>query len=378
MAHRILLIASIENDNFLNKDNIFIPNYTSGRYIAEPTDEPVKQSFAFEYSTGTSNRGENFPNIFLPIMNINAHKNYIEKAANLDLIVKDELIEVILPQIIDKCKDNAMIHLEYFLKRFGCWKQLQISAALGGETWETFEHFKILREFALTHDFISERTHFIERQHAIHPIDWNEENVHIEGIAQLSSLQKTISEYKNNDSKQIDNLAINKWLHINNVLSVEELDKLESIPLPLADAVEEKSYNKYQQTLLFVSDIDDVTKKIEFPDELQKAYEENRDIIQKINIPFAKIKRLFIDIQEANKIRETLYESYKADLDALLASENLENLKYIPFLKYRKNEKSYFIPPHKETPNLIEALEIARKTYPYYDENKFNWKVCSL
>ena len=84
LAHRVLLIANIESNNAINKDINYTPIYDSGKYTKEPLNYPVNQYFAFEYSTGTSNIGENFPTTFLPIMFIDRVGRYLNKARGLD------------------------------------------------------------------------------------------------------------------------------------------------------------------------------------------------------------------------------------------------------------------------------------------------------
>lgn len=376
LAHRILLIASIENNNFMNKDVIFTPVYKSGQYIEELTDEPIKQSFAFEYSTGISNRGENFPNTFLPIMHIESVGKYLQKSGGLEKIIEEQINEELLPKIIDKCRENSKKHLFYFMKRFGCWKELQISAALGGETWDIFTHFKLLQDFALTHDFIHEGKLFILRTNKIQPVDWFHEKMHIEGMAQLTSLHQTILEFNNNNDRYyFDNLSINKWLNINNVLTNEKLLELSKI---IAEPIQEKSFYEYQLQLFVVSNIEDVLKEIIFPSELVDAYTNNKPIINKVkdDIPLFKIKKLYQTTIYANENNEKLYESYKTDLENL--PHNAENVKYIPFLKYKKDEKMYEISGTRKYDSNIEfALQKAHYEYPEYEENKFNWKICS-
>lgn len=376
LAHRILLIASLENNNLMNKDIIFNPVYESGTYTEVPTDKSIEQSFAFEYSTGTSNLGENFPNTFLPIMHIETVGRYLQKSGGLEKIILDKINEEILEHIINECRENAKKHLYYFIKRFGCWKELQISAALGGETWDTFQHFINLRIFALSHDYINDINLFIPRKNIIKHINLNNQTVSIEGFTHSNTLNKIILEYihNNDDDVYVNNLSINQWLYRNHVLQNEKLIELS---VPIDEYVKEKSLYEYQTSLFVVSNIEDVNKKIEFPSELNDAYEHRKNFInkKKSDITYTQIKKLFNDTVFANTKNDEYYQFYKNELKTLEVSPEL--YKYIIFLKYRKDRKEYVITgSHQSDIDIKKALLKAQREYSEYEQNKFNWKIC--
>ena len=379
LAHRVLLIANIESNNAINKDINYTPIYDSGKYTKEPLNYPVNQSFAFEYSTGTSNIGENFPTTFLPIMYIDGVGRYLNKARGLDEDIGEYIIEtIILPYIIEECKNNAREHLLYFLKRFGCWKQLQISAAIGGEAWDTYKHLTLLQRFAFTHDCIYDiqGLTFIERINPIQPVDLNASVPIVGGNnAPLSQILNY-----NNDGILINNFEINSWLHYYNVISSEKLSQLSQQPSSSSDnnVVEEQSFNGYKIKLFKSSSLDDFLGKIiEFPPELMDYYINKKDYINptKGNIPYNKIKNLYDDVQIANNNNLKFYQDYITDLNSVTDSELR---KYIPFLIFTRNNKSY---ESKGFPmsqiNITKALQTIKKRYPEYELNKFNWRICS-
>jgi hypothetical protein len=298
-------------------------------------------------------------------MYIESVVRYLQKSSGLEKRIEEEVNAEVLPKIIDKCRENARKHLFYFMKRFGCWKELQISAALGGETWDTFAHFRVLREFALSHDFINEGKLFIERTNKIKPVNLYDER----GMESL---------HDNTSTDNMDNMSINKWLNTHNVLTHEKLLELSR---PMNQFNKEKSFNEYQTSLLVVSNVEDVRKQVEFPAELLEAYKNNTNIVnkEKDDIPLTKVRKLYNSVRDANEINDKLYELYVRDMLQLEDMSDASELnKYIPFLKYRRDEKMYEITgSRKYDTNLEAALKKARAEYPEYEANKFNWKSCS-
>lgn len=121
---------------------------------------PTCRNFVFEKSTGTSNE-YNFKSVFLPFLRQDKG-NWIHKDGNLDL--KSNIVPSLIKYISTKmcgssknCQSDIKVFLKEFINRFGCWRQLQLSAALAqpGELWTIVPVAIYLREFALTHNWYS-------------------------------------------------------------------------------------------------------------------------------------------------------------------------------------------------------------------------------
>lgn len=117
------------------------------------------ENFAFEKSSGTSNE-ESFRNVFLPILRTNS--GWLAKDSGLSRITVP-ILKVILDELRKEghsreCIVDSAFFLSYLIDRFGCWRQLQISAALSGDekdsTWNVILAARKLKEFALQFNVI--------------------------------------------------------------------------------------------------------------------------------------------------------------------------------------------------------------------------------
>ena len=97
---------------------------------------------------------------------------------------------------------------------------MQISAAIGGETWDTYAHFNLLRSFAFAYDYIHnvEGFTFIERTNPIQPVDLTSLVPIVDG--NTAPLFEILLNYSNNDGILINNFEINSWLHHYLVISL--------------------------------------------------------------------------------------------------------------------------------------------------------------
>lgn len=118
-------------------------------------------NFAFEYSSGTSNV-YNFRNIFLPILRQEAD-GWLNKDGGVGTILLLKQLtfhfrDILKPRrLTEKCMNEMGTFIREFVDRFGCWKQLQISALLAKpeDLWFNTLFFRTLREFVLTHNYCS-------------------------------------------------------------------------------------------------------------------------------------------------------------------------------------------------------------------------------
>ena len=124
------------------------------------TGEIVCHNYAFEKSTGKSNV-HNFRNTFLPIKRID-ESGWIHKDSGLARYVYHVVYHTVL-QIMSaeghtpSCMDEIKLFLHEFLDRFGCWKQLQISAILsdGHDVWGQTHIGQVLKDFVLNHNYVN-------------------------------------------------------------------------------------------------------------------------------------------------------------------------------------------------------------------------------
>lgn len=129
---------------------------------------PTCRNFVFEKSTGKSNVF-NFKSVCLPFLRQDK-SGWIHKDGNLDKKshILSSLINYISPKMRGehlKCQSDIKSFLKEFINRFGCWRQLQLSAALAqpGELWIIVPVARYLREFALTYNWCNPIDLDIER-----------------------------------------------------------------------------------------------------------------------------------------------------------------------------------------------------------------------
>lgn len=121
-------------------------------------------NFAFEKSTGTSNK-YNFKSVYMPIKRQDSD-GWLNKHGGMGGPKSRELMMSILGTVIksdlcglnkDKCKsfNDVDKFLFEFIDRFGCWRQLQLSAALAkpGELWNIVPAAISLKKFAMSHNW---------------------------------------------------------------------------------------------------------------------------------------------------------------------------------------------------------------------------------
>ena len=117
-------------------------------------------NFVFEKSSGTSNE-YNFRNVFLPIMR-HQQSGWLNKASGLDtqcVFYLSKMIYTILKKLghSEECIKESFVFLNEFLSRFGCWKHLQISAALSDiryqDVWNMTVVGEILKDIAFTYNW---------------------------------------------------------------------------------------------------------------------------------------------------------------------------------------------------------------------------------
>lgn len=168
-TRRLLVIASIKNNTINGNDYACDHADQVGNYNYNPNTSTIDQHYALEWSTGKSNKGENFPGTFLPIRHLSPI--YFYKASDLfaygtkQQYLHNYIFNTVLSKVSIPCRENAANHLYFFLKRFGCYKELQISAALGGGIWESnYEEFRQLKTFVLNFDISTNRTTAINEE----------------------------------------------------------------------------------------------------------------------------------------------------------------------------------------------------------------------
>ena len=325
------------------------------------------KSFVFEYSSGKSNIGQNFPNTFLPIKHVEVDC-YIKKSGDLykttlynNVLFNDKLTEFISGS---GCPIEAgMKHLEYFINRFGLWEELQISAALGGgrdtkSVWDIreFPYFQKLREFALNNDYDYETKTFIARSETIDLFNWKE---------------KGYIPFGEDYDKNCDFRIINEWLKQNNCIITYNTEL--SGPIVLNDKNVTFYKIKLRNASYKLTDILDPVFNIQLPKTLDPVPEENEfkkqlnDMINKITTNIPNVRK---------KIEKDLNE---------VEQSSPELLKYKPFLKFKivkgvslQINTDYEIDGEMGNYTTIQsALQKAQELYPYYtDSNPFNWEYC--
>uniref|UniRef100_A0A6C0HGG8 Uncharacterized protein n=1 Tax=viral metagenome TaxID=1070528 RepID=A0A6C0HGG8_9ZZZZ len=325
------------------------------------------EGFAFEYSSGKSNIGQNFPNTFLPIKHVQADC-YIKKSGDLykNILYNNESFDDKLKEFTIGCPTAAgMKHLEYFINRFGVWKELQISAALGGgrdtkSVWDIrgFPYVQKLRDFALNNDYDYDTKTFIPRRETIDLFNWKEE--------------RYIPFGKDYDSN-CDFRAINGWLTDNGCKITYESDLIGPIVV-----LNRSNFNYYKTMLRNTSyKLTDILKadfKIKLPKTLDQVPEEN-DVKKELNEMVVKITTNI----PAVRAKITM------DLKEVEQSSSPDLLKYMPFLKFQivrgpalgpntEYEVDGEMGSHK---TILSALLKAQELYPSYTtSNPFEWDYC--
>jgi hypothetical protein len=324
LTKRIILIASVLNNNSTGNDYECIPKgQQSFKY--KPLVGDNNQSYAFEYSSGTSNPGENFPNTFLPI-NYISPSDWLAKTSKLFWSTHEYLLTYMYNYILEKlpknCRHNAYLHLEYFINRFGCWKEIQISAALGGGIWESdYTEFVELRDFVLNNDIVE-----IEIEEQKKAEVWNEYNKPRYG--------KDVLFYDDPSSKYFIFIKRKSQINYYNFLNMKE-------------------YNRAD--ILFAETLDSITiPKVNYTlKDLLLYWQTNKSgilqIIQDYPMPYEEINSFFT--QKGIKISMD-------ELNFALANPP---------------------PPKKNTEKeTTTTKEVNRKKYPYYTiDNQYEWKICN-
>ena len=117
-------------------------------------------NFAFEKSTGVSNK-YNFKTVWLPILRQDAD-TWLHKDGGLGSLFNSHLLSTLIKYIQgklcekkDRCFVEIALFLKEFLSRFGCWRQLQISAALSkkDELWNIIPTCIVLKDFVLNYNW---------------------------------------------------------------------------------------------------------------------------------------------------------------------------------------------------------------------------------
>jgi hypothetical protein len=116
------------------------------------------KNFAFEWSSGTSNVF-NFKRVYLPILRLDANM-WLNKPGNFQdsWIIGERLKNMYKSQKVKlsaECETDLKNVINEFLPRFGCWSQIQISAALArsDDLWQKTRFFRDIREIALNYNY---------------------------------------------------------------------------------------------------------------------------------------------------------------------------------------------------------------------------------
>ena len=142
------LFIIVEDTSFQEQDNDCYGHRTS----------PVCKNYAFLQSTGKSNV-HNFKNTFLPFKRIDA-SGWIHKDGGLDTYVYNVVYNILIKAMESlqcECLGQTKLFLNEFLCRFGCWKQLQISAMLsdGSDIWGQTHMGEELKKFVMNHNYVT-------------------------------------------------------------------------------------------------------------------------------------------------------------------------------------------------------------------------------
>jgi len=161
------------------------------------------RNFVFEKSTGKSNVF-NFKSVCLPFLRQDK-SGWIHKDGNIKhqptiLFYLEKYISDKMRGISENCQSDIKLFLKEFIDRFGCWRQVQLSAALAqpGELWTVVPVARYLREFALTYNWLS----------------WN--------LPDIESDQKKLETYlKDNEEFDLDvSILRKKYAYTNQVVNV--------------------------------------------------------------------------------------------------------------------------------------------------------------
>ena len=330
---------------------VFLIAHLDDTYCDEPAD--AKYGLAFEYSSGTSNPGQNYPNTFLPI-------RYVEKSCHMkksEYLYSDKLDGNIDLSLFSGSCPSAELHLEYFMNRFRCWKELQISAALGGgrdarSAWQVFSYFRKLRVFVLSHDYDTSTKQFIPRdsENVIMPFDW-ETTRYVPFATEMD--------------QDCDPTQINLWLERNGVKIVQAVqsEKKELTELSRNTFITYRA--KIRNADYKLSDILEPDFEVELPKDILKIRPENIDaeVLKDLN-------KMVSDLN-SKKYKEKI----SRDLDEIKGNPLY---KYIDLIKYSINQGKYTANLGLiSEDNIITVLKKMEKKFPMYTtDNPFNWKIC--
>ena len=160
-------------------------------------------NFPFELSTGTSNE-YNFFGTFLPIKRQD-EDGWIHKDGGLDQkFMEDDFISKYLTGKLKKekhteeCLKNNELFVKEFLNRFGCWRQLQISAALAKDNsvWNSLRVGQLLKEFVMYYNWKEIPTKWRTEQQIQHYISEKEKIIKTFTSENIKSCETRIANKK--------------------------------------------------------------------------------------------------------------------------------------------------------------------------------------
>jgi hypothetical protein len=381
---RIIVVANVKNNNLCSE--LDYVNHDTDITFQDPPGDP--QNFAFEYSSGTSNPGENFPNTFLPIRRYQlGNGSNLLKTPSIHMLKKGNFVgeygmtselyifNYIIEQIPDNCRDSAYRHLKYFAARFGCWKELQISAALGGGAWDSdYLELKLLKKFVLSHDCIP-ITPITERKlpdTVENPDYYKKANCHDQDDNEIfpyyfCKRNEKLNTFDHETMVPYDyieeppNEPIVEGVEENRKLMPAEVEKINSIfdlnPL-------------YKQLLILPNHSLPAPYELNSIEKLKscfiKYYAYEAMVIKTDPVKFSAIIQMpahkTYNIRVANKwFKDNKILVYEDEL-----SDSIRN-----YIRNYRNTLTYAIPPT----NPMRALD--KKKYPYHTDNMFNWKICN-
>ena len=286
------------------------------------------------------------------------------------------IINYIIEQIPANCRDSAYRHLMYFGSRFGCWKELQISAALGGGAWDSdYLEFKLLKEFVLSHDCI--------------PLP----DRNLPATVEKPDYYKT-AKCQDEDENKIFPYYFCKRLVKLNTFNHETSVRYDRILDPPDVNSEEGVEEKRQLDPKQVKIIND-----KFNLELEKSVYKRQDIISALLLEhyelntIEKLKSCFIKYYACTaRVIESDPVNFSAII--LMPPQNTYNIhvanqwfqaKGMPvsqdqlsesIINYIRCYKNNYMNP-QVLPEPMRVTEPPnKKKYPYHADNMFNWKIC--
>lgn len=140
---------------------VIVPIPEKTKCHESPHDNPYLEycsSLGFFKSTGTSNDWS-FEGIYLPFAGISSIDKWIRKIGSevlspWHLPIMEYVLQKLKSDNTLKKKGLSTLIVYKFLMRFGDWRMLQISAALGGSLWNTIPELKYIKEFILKNNLV--------------------------------------------------------------------------------------------------------------------------------------------------------------------------------------------------------------------------------